>query len=186
MGKTTILIDKDTRDELKFFGKKDEDYDTIIKKCINFTKKFENEYQFHEWFKNNFHLFGFDKIKEENKRNDGSPDFIMLRSNQEVKVELETLSSHFILHKHDPKDVDLVICLVKDKELPVKTLEITPFEYGMKTTIQVSKELQHKLKFLAAMKNTNYENLIDELLTKYENSIGLKTERIIKTARLKK
>jgi len=166
MGNTTISIDKNTREELKLLGKKYEDYDTIIKKCINFTKKFESEYQFHEWFKKNFSLFGFDKIIEERIRSDGFPDFIMLRNNKEVRVELETLSSHFILHKHDPKNVDLVVCIVKDKELPIKTLEITPFEYSTKTTIQISDDLRQKLKILAVCKNINYEKLLEELVSK--------------------
>ena len=43
MEKTTIAINKSTREALRLLGKKDEDYDAIIKKCINFTKKFENE-----------------------------------------------------------------------------------------------------------------------------------------------
>lgn len=38
MSKTTISIDKDTREELKVLGRKDEDYDTIIKKCIKIMK----------------------------------------------------------------------------------------------------------------------------------------------------
>lgn len=38
MKKTTISIEKNTREKLKLLGKKDEDYDTIIKKCINFMK----------------------------------------------------------------------------------------------------------------------------------------------------
>jgi hypothetical protein len=48
-----------------------------------------------------------------------------------VKVELETLSSHFIEHNHDSEETDFVICLVKDKELPVTTIEVSMFEYLM-------------------------------------------------------
>jgi len=164
MRRTTIAINKNTREELKFLGKKYEDYDAIINKCINFTKKFENEHQFHEWFKNNFSLIGFDGIKEERIGRDGSPDFIMIRGNKEVRVELETLSGNFLLHKHDPKRVDLVVCLVKDKELPVKTVEITPFEFDTKTTIQISQDLKQKLKLLATVGSTTYNGVIEELI----------------------
>jgi len=56
----------------------------------------------------------------------------------------------------------------------------------MKTTIQVSKELQRRLKILAAFMNTNYENALDEIFTRYENSVNLKTDRIIKNMRVKR
>ncbi|MFH0711097.1 MAG: hypothetical protein V1944_00810 [Candidatus Aenigmatarchaeota archaeon] len=50
----------------------------------------------------------------------------------------------------------------------------------LKTTIQISKNLQHKLKLLAAYKNTNYETLIDELISSYEKNIDFKTDKLIK------
>jgi predicted transcriptional regulator len=49
-----------------------------------------------------------------------------------------------------------------------------------KTTIQLSKELQHRLKLLAACKNASYESLIEELISVYEDSIGFKTDKVIK------
>lgn len=42
MEKTTIAISKGTRDALKVLGKKDEDYDAIIKRCVSFAKKSES------------------------------------------------------------------------------------------------------------------------------------------------
>ena len=63
---------------------------------------------------------GFSKII---KGDEGKfPDFIMLRSGKEVKVELETISSNFILHKHEPSEIDYVVCIKKDKELNKKDL----------------------------------------------------------------
>ena len=52
----------------------------------------------------------------------------MTMDNKEVKVELETLSSHFIQHNNNPKHTDFVICLIKDKELPVTTIAVSMFE----------------------------------------------------------
>lgn len=126
--KTTISIDKEIRDELKLIGAKGEDYESIIKRNITFTKKFDNEKDFHDWVFFNYNLLGFDRIITENRVR--FPDFIMLKDGKEVRVEVETLSSNFILHKHNPKEVDLVICLVKNKELPVKVVEISPFEFS--------------------------------------------------------
>ena len=117
------------------------------------AKKFNNEEEFTNWFIDNYRSLGFDKIVEYRKRQ--FPDFIMLMDNKEVKVELETLSSHFIEHNHDPEETDFVICLVKDKELPVTTIEVSMFEYlipnkGETITIRGERELwldfTHKVK----------------------------------------
>ena len=42
MEKTTIAISKSTREALKVLGKKDEDYDAIIKRCVGFAKRSES------------------------------------------------------------------------------------------------------------------------------------------------
>ena len=117
------------------------------------AKKFNNEEGFTNWFMDNYRSLGFGKIVDYRKRR--FPDFIMLMDNKEVKVELETLSSHFIEHNHDPDETDFVICLVKDKELPVMTIEVSMFEYLMPNkddiiTIRGERELwldfTHKVK----------------------------------------
>lgn len=125
--KTTISITPQTRNELKQIGTKDEEYEDIIKRTINFTKKFSDERTFHKWVENNFHLLGFDSLIESNYSS--FPDLILERDGKRIRVEIETLSSRFIEHKHDPNKVDLVICLIKDKELSIKTIEIEPFEF---------------------------------------------------------
>jgi hypothetical protein len=116
-------------------------------------KKFNNEEGFTNWFIDNYRSLGFEKVVEYRKRQ--FPDFIMLMDNKEVKVELETLSSHFIEHNHDSEETDFVICLVKDKELPVTTIEVSMFEYLMPNkgeiiTIRGERELwldfTHKVK----------------------------------------
>jgi len=41
----------------------------------------------------------------------------------------------------------------------------------MKTTIQISENLRQRLKLLAAYRNVNYEKLIEEIVSYYENAI---------------
>lgn len=99
----------------------------LIKDKINFVEKFSNEKEFVKWFENNFTLLGFSKILE--KRISRFPDFKMEMDGKELEVELETLSSNFIRHKHDPEKCDFVVCLLEDIRLPVKTIEIKTFEF---------------------------------------------------------
>jgi hypothetical protein len=47
----------------------------------------------------------------------------------------------------------------------------------MRTTIQLSDDLRQRLKLLAAHRNTNYENLINELIDVYENIVNFKSEK---------
>lgn len=142
--KTTLSVSKETRKALSSLGFKDEDYDTIINNCMKFKQKFDNEQGFCNWFKENYCLFGFDKIVKENKRS--FPDFILMKKGKEIRVEIETLSSNFIRHNHNPVEVDMVICLLNDMELTVPTLEITPFEYeSIRTTINITKSTLLKI-----------------------------------------
>jgi hypothetical protein len=74
------------------------------------------------WVKKHCQELGYEQVIQENK--DKTPDLIMLRNGKEVKVEVETYSSSFIKHGHKLEDVDEVLCVVKDKELPLKTVKI--------------------------------------------------------------
>ena len=74
------------------------------------------------WVKKNYKELRYKEIIQENK--DKTPDLIMLRKGKEIKVEVETYSSSFIKHGHKLEDVDEVLCVVKDKELPLKTIKI--------------------------------------------------------------
>lgn len=149
---TTIRISEELKTELSSLGSKEDTYEDIIQRNIQFTKKFSNEKQFAEWFEINFRLLGFDQIVEKPAK---CPDYIMLRGISKVRVELETMSGNFILHRHDPKDVDLVICLLKNKDLPVKILELNAFDYtpptptetnNTKVSLDIPDELYYKLK----------------------------------------
>ncbi|KXA92085.1 hypothetical protein AKJ65_08080, partial [candidate division MSBL1 archaeon SCGC-AAA259E19] len=124
---TQIPVKKSTRQRLRNISIKGETYDKLINKLITTREKFESEEGFRKWFEENFELFGFDEIKE--GRTTTSPHYTMIKNGEEINVGLETLSSNFVLRGYDPDLVDMVICLIEDEELPVKTLEITSFEF---------------------------------------------------------
>lgn len=90
-------------------------------------KIINTEYRFSEWFKKNYKKLGYSKIL---KKDFGKfPDYLMLKKGKAVRVELETLSSNFILHNHDPKKVDEVVCIKKDIKLKVPTIEVKGLKY---------------------------------------------------------
>lgn len=72
------------------------------------------EHEVVQWVKNHHKELGYDKILSENK--DKIPDFIMVRNCKNIKVEIEIYASHFLKHKHDPKKVDEVLCVVPLKQ----------------------------------------------------------------------
>lgn len=81
------------------------------------------ESEFSDWFKKNYRKLGFSKIVKQNIST--SPDFVMLKGGKEIGVELETLASNFILHKHRLDKIDEVLCLVKDIELGLPIIVVT-------------------------------------------------------------
>lgn len=136
----------------------------VIKNSMFLIHKFTDEKRFREWFKDNYSTLGFTHIIEENINI--SPDFIMGVDKEEVRVELETLSSHFILHKHNKNDVDLVLCLLIDKDIGVKTIQIPNLIYDTidKTYIQISKEVANNLNELKLVPRESYEDVLRRLL----------------------
>jgi hypothetical protein len=86
-----------------------------------------SEKQLKEWFIGNYKKIGYNKIE----RGDIGvfPDFVMVRNKKKIRVELETLSSHFILHKHKRSEVDEVVCIKKDIEIGIPTIEIEHLKY---------------------------------------------------------
>lgn len=135
---TQIRISDEIKSELDLQGRKGESYNAIIQRNITFVKKFSNEEQFSKWFVENYNLIGFSKIYKQNPSS--FPDFIMIKDEKKVRVELETASSNFIKHGHDASEVDLVICLVRDIDLPVEILEINMFQFKTpkKSSVQLS------------------------------------------------
>ena len=90
-------------------------------------KVIRSEADFSKWFMNNFISLGYSKIIR--KYNGTFPDFIMEKNGKNVKVELETRASHFILHGHDKTKVDEVICIKKDVKLDVPLIEISELKF---------------------------------------------------------
>ena len=140
----------------------------VINTNINFRKKFDNEEQFHNWFKQNYKRLGFQKIITERIKNQGSPDFTLLFNNIEINVELETLSSHY---NHNDNDVDLVICLKEDKKLNVPTIEVSPFEYIGKEMfnaplfIKLPDEKKHQFKVKCSENGLNMNDVIEQVVS---------------------
>ena len=116
-----------------------------------------NEMEFKNWFEKNFENIGYSKIIKDNKGR--FPDFVMLKENKKVGVELETVSSNFILHKHDPKKVDELVCIKEDVKIPITTIIINQLEY------------KSRIKRISATVEKETIKIIDELLKnrKYRN-----------------
>ncbi len=138
---TQIPVKKDTRQKLRNISVKGETYDQLINKLITTREKFQKIRRFREWFEENFQNLGFDKIKETKER--GSPNYVMEKDGEEIRVELETLASNFLKHGHDSKKIDLVICLLKDEELPVESREITEFKLTPEKVESLSNEAKY-------------------------------------------
>lgn len=101
----------------------------------------KNEKQFARWFKEHYKKLGFSKIiRGEISK---CPDFIMLRNDKEIRVELETLASNFIAHKHSLDSVDEIICIIKDIELDKPVTEIKELEFNgpRKVTLSIESEV---------------------------------------------
>jgi hypothetical protein len=125
------------------------------------------EKEFSEWFSKNFKKFGFSKIIKKNITT--SPDYIMLKNGTEVGVELETLASNFVLHKHDIKKIDEVLCLVKDVNLGLPITEVTDLLYKPKNrrvtlslNFELYKEFQKFCKKNDVIVSKRIERLMEE------------------------
>ena len=145
----------------------------VIRSNNLIARRLINEEEFTNWFIDNYQSLGFDKIVEHRKRE--FPDFIMLTDNREVKVGLETLSSRFIEHNHNPDETDFVICLIKDKQLPVTTIEVSMLEYlapNKEGTITISGERELWLDFINKVKKDKKKvwGVLSPFLRKYISS----------------
>lgn len=161
---TQIQISKKTRERLRRLSYKSETYDTLVNRIINFEQKFDQERDLHEWITVNYQIFGFDEIVESNLVGK-FPDLIIKKNGETLRIEIETFASNFIQHGHDPNMVDMVICILKDVELPVKTLEIENFYkiIANLTTIQINSTTREQLKS-KGKKGESYDTIILHLL----------------------
>ncbi len=140
-----------------------------------------SESEFSLWFLKNYKKLGYDKIIRGDIHK--FPDFIMSKNNKEIKVELETELSNFILHKHNIKDVDEIICIknnlgkgiIKKPIIKIKDLEYIPRLTRISATID--ENLNNNLNDL--LKNSEFRNkshLIEEAILKYIEENGKKTK----------
>jgi hypothetical protein len=123
-----------------------------------------NEKQFAEWFKKNYKNLGYSGIVRGDIKT--CPDFVMLREGKGVGVELETLASNFILHKHDLKKVDEIVCLVKDIELGKPIIVASGVEHRIPITIsiKVDEELLKQAQIHCVKNNLTFSKFMGDLL----------------------
>ena len=121
-------------------------------------KTIRSEEELSEWFMKNYNVLGYSKILKNNKGR--FPDFVMLKNEERVLVELETLASHFILHKHDKKKVDEVVCIEKDISLGVPVIKVNNLKFSPNIT-RVSATLDPETikKIGRIMKTGRYRNV---------------------------
>ncbi len=118
MDRTTIQVSEEVRKNLKILAsQRDVSYQDMLEDFINIFNSiipFKDEAEFSTWFEKNVHYFGFKKIIE---KRGGYPDFLLEdHKGKSIRVELEVVGSDFIRHKHDPRKVDLIICVFSDKD----------------------------------------------------------------------
>ena len=129
-------------------------------------KIINSEYKFSGWFKKNFKKLGYSEIL---KKDFGKfPDYFMLKKGKPVRVELETLSSNFILHNHDPRKVDEVVCIKEDVKLKVPVIQVKGLKYVPKIvriSATISQETINMMKLILKKgKYRNKSHLIEEAI----------------------
>lgn len=137
----TVKVSNEVHRRLSELAFKTQSYSNLINDLVELHREFTNESEFRDWFTKNINLFGFSEIVEDDKST--SPDFHLKKNGNVLGVELETLSSHFKLHGHNPEKCDLVLCLKKDKDIDgVEVLEINSFEYVPPKNNRVTRTVQ--------------------------------------------
>ncbi len=104
----------------------------------------EKESELKEWFIKNHQKLGYRKIV---RKDIGIfPDFIVLNNqNKEVRVELETKASNFILHKHSMEEVDEIVCIKKDIKLPKSIKEVKQLKFKEPSKIKVTLSIEEEI-----------------------------------------
>ena len=138
-----------------------------------------SEAEFSEWFMKNYGKLGYEKIL---RKDIGKfPDFIMLKNGKEILVELETLLSNFILHKHDQNKVDEIVCIKNDlkiNQIKVPIIEVEDLEYLSKTSrisATIDEKTEKKLdEFLKKSRYRNKSHIIEEAIDEFISKGGKK------------
>lgn len=104
------------------------------------NKTIKKESELKKWFIDNYPKLGYSKII---RKDIGiCPDFIMSKDGKEIRVELETVTSNFLLHKHSFDDVDEIICVKKDIELKKPIIEINELNFKGSTKRKVTLSME--------------------------------------------
>ncbi len=129
-------------------------------------KIIRTELEFSNWFKKNYSKLGYTEIIR--KDNGSYPDYIMKRGDKEIRVELETTLSNFILHKHDKSKVDEIVCIKKDLDLDIpiiktKRLKFIPIKERVSFTVDegTSKKIE---KLIKEKKYRNKSHFIEDAI----------------------
>lgn len=82
---------------------------------------FHCEINLDRWFRKNYNIFGFTDIVRSNIKD---TDYLCKYENRYFYIELEYRSGNFILHGHDSKSVNAVICYEKDVDLDIPVIPL--------------------------------------------------------------
>lgn len=117
----------------------------------------KSELELSQWFIKNYKNLGYKKIVKDNKGR--FPDFIMSKNNKNIRVELETLLSNFILHKHDLLNVDEIVCIEDDVKIPKKIIKIKKLKFSPRLKrLSVTVDPSTILIINKLLENTKYRN----------------------------
>ncbi len=136
-------------------------------------KIIKKESELKSWFIKNYKKLGYSGIVRKDVGE--CPDLIMLRDGKEIQVELETIASNFLAHKHPLDKVDEVVCVVNDigLEKPVIVVDELEFEGNGKKKVTLSLESKTYDAFReyceenAIMLSKKIEIWIDDFLKKH-------------------
>jgi hypothetical protein len=106
-------------------------------------KVIKNESEFKLWFMKNYKRLGYlDIIRKDIGK---CPDFVMLKNNNQFNVELETVASNFLKHKHPLDKVDEVVCIVNDIGLEKPVIVAEDLEFKGSSKIKVTLSINNKV-----------------------------------------
>ncbi len=110
---------------------------------MNKKKVIKNESELKKWVIENYRKLGYSGIVR--KDIGQCPDLIMLKDGKEIKVELETVASNFLSHKHLLDKVDEIVCAVKDMDLEKPVISIDELEFKGNSNVKVTLSIDDKI-----------------------------------------
>ncbi len=134
-------------------------------------KVVKNESEFKRWFMKNYKKLGYSSIVRKNIGR--CPDFIMLRKNSNVNVELETVASNFLAHKHPLDKVDEVVCIVNDVGLEKPVIVAKEIEFKGSSKIKVTLSVDNKV-------YSEFQKYCEKNAIMLSKRLELEMERILK------